>query len=147
MKITSKKQIIMMYVFTSLVYFMSYITRVNYNTILVEISSAENIPRSLLVLPLTASFVTYGFGQIISGWLGDKFDAFKVVSSGLLLSAVMNILLPLYPKPYAMNHSQVSRHKKAQFFRGSGYLVCSQYKASASLGVSILSVPCGLFVL
>ena len=46
-----------------------------------------------------------------------------------------------------LNHSQVSRHKKAQFFRGSGYLVCSQYKASASLGVSILSVPCGLFVL
>ena len=46
-----------------------------------------------------------------------------------------------------MNHSQVSRHKKAQFFRGSGYFVCSQYKASASLGVSILSVPCGLFVL
>lgn len=47
----------------------------------------------------------------------------------------------------SVNNSQVSRHKKAQFFRGSGYFVCSQYKASASLGVSILSVPCGLFVL
>ena len=97
MKITSKKQIIMMYVFTSLVYFMSYITRVNYNTILVEISSAENIPRSLLALPLTASFVTYGFGQIISGWLGDKFDAFKVVSSGLLSQP--RILCKVFTKP------------------------------------------------
>ena len=48
--------------------------------------------------------------------------------------------------PY-MNYSQVSRHKKAHFFRGAGYFVCSQYKASASFGVSILSVPCGLFVL
>ena len=47
----------------------------------------------------------------------------------------------------AMNYSQVSRHKKAHFFRGAGYFVCSQYKASASFGVSILSVPCGLFVL
>ena len=46
-----------------------------------------------------------------------------------------------------LNHSQVSRHKKAHFFRGAGYFVCSQYKASASFGVSILSVPCGLFVL
>ena len=46
-----------------------------------------------------------------------------------------------------VNHSQVSRHKKAHFFRGAGYFVCSQYKASASFGVSILSVPCGLFVL
>ena len=46
-----------------------------------------------------------------------------------------------------MNYSQVSRHKKAHFYRGAGYFVCSQYKASASFGVSILSVPCGLFVL
>ena len=46
-----------------------------------------------------------------------------------------------------VNYSQVSRHKKAHFFRGAGYFVCSQYKASASFGVSILSVPCGLFVL
>ena len=47
----------------------------------------------------------------------------------------------------AVNYSQVSRHKKAHFFRGAGYFVCSKYKASASFGVSILSVPCGLFVL
>ena len=46
-----------------------------------------------------------------------------------------------------LNYSQVSRHKKAHFFRRAGYFVCSQYKASASFGVSILSVPCGLFVL
>ena len=45
-----------------------------------------------------------------------------------------------------LNYSQVSRHKKA-FFRGAGYFVYSQYKASDSFGVSILSVPCGLFVL
>ena len=38
-----------------------------------------------------------------------------------------------------MNYSQVSRHKKAHFFKGAGYLVCSQYKASASFGVSILN--------
>ena len=50
-------------------------------------------------------------------------------------------------KENEVNYSQVSRHKKAHFFRGAGYFVCSQYKASASFGVSILSVPCGLFVL
>ena len=51
-----------------------------------------------------------------------------------------------YIKKIEVNYSQVSRHKKA-FFRGAGYFVYSQYKASASFGVSILSVPCGLFVL
>lgn len=41
-------------------------------------------------------------GQIISGWLGDKFDAFKLITIGLVLSAAMNVLLPLFPKPYIM---------------------------------------------
>ncbi|MCI9625657.1 MAG: MFS transporter [Clostridia bacterium] len=101
-KIIEKKQIVLMYIFASAVYFMSYTTRINYNTVLVEISTAESISRSLLALPLTASFITYGLGQIISGWLGDKFDAFKLITLGLVLSAVMNFLLPLFPKPYIM---------------------------------------------
>lgn len=101
-KITAKKQIVLMYFFAALVYFMSYITRVNYSTVLVEISTAENVSRSLLALPLTASFITYGFGQIISGWMGDKFDAFKLILSGLIMSAMMNILLPVFPNPYIM---------------------------------------------
>ena len=71
-KITTKSQIILMYIFASAVYFMSYTTRINYNTVLVEISTAESISRSLLALPLTASFITYGLGQIISGWLGTS---------------------------------------------------------------------------
>lgn len=101
-KITTKSQIALMYILASLVYFMSYITRVNYNTVLVEISTAESLSRSLLALPLTASFITYGFGQIISGWMGDKFDAFKLILFGLVLSALMNVLLPVFPKPYIM---------------------------------------------
>lgn len=73
-KITVRSRIVLMYIIAAAVYFMSYTTRINYNTVLVEISTAESISRSLLALPLTASFITYGLGQIISGWLGDKFD-------------------------------------------------------------------------
>lgn len=101
-KITAKGQIVLMYIFASVVYFMSYITRINYSTVLVEISTAENLSRSLLALPLTASFITYGLGQIISGWFGDRTDPFKLISLGLFLSALMNILLPVFPKPYIM---------------------------------------------
>lgn len=101
-KIIEKKQIVLMYIFASAVYFMSYFTRINYNTVLVEISTAENILHSLLALPLTASFITYGLGQTISGWLGDKVDPFRLISLGLGLSALMNILLPIFPKLYVM---------------------------------------------
>ena len=49
-KITTKSQIILMYIFASAVYFMSYTTRINYNTVLVEISTAESIsPKSACV--------------------------------------------------------------------------------------------------
>ena len=101
-KITLKKHIIMMCIIASSVYFTSYITRVNYNTVLVEISSDENILRSLLALPLTASFITYGLGQIISGCLGDRYDPFHLIFIGLAMSALMNILLPIFPSPYLM---------------------------------------------
>lgn len=101
-KITAKSQIVLMYIFASAVYFMSYITRINYSVVLVEISTAENISRRLLALPLTASFITYGLGQVISGWLGDKGDPLRLVSAGLFLSVLMNLLMPFFPKPYIM---------------------------------------------
>lgn len=101
-KIINHKQVVTMYAVASLVYFMSYLTRVDYNTVLVEISSAEQIQRSLLSLPLTASFIIYGFGQIVSGWMGDRFNPFKLIQCGLMLSACMNVLLPLIPNPHLM---------------------------------------------
>ena len=77
--------------------------------------------------------------------LNDYFE--KYVTLDMLDEQCMRYTNQIEMRKVGVNHSQVSRHKKAQFFRGSGYFVCSQYKASASLGVSILSVPCGLFVL
>lgn len=101
-KISGNRQIVLMYIFVSAVYFVSYITRINYNAVLVEISTEESIPRSLLALPLTASFITYGLGQVVSGWLGDRLDAFKLIAFGLMLSALMNFLLPLFLYPQIM---------------------------------------------
>ena len=55
-----------------------------------------------ITLPKVNHATTHRFGQIISGWLGDKFDAFKLITIGLVLSAAMNVLLPLFPEPYIM---------------------------------------------
>ena len=102
-KITLKKHIIMMCIIASSVYFTSYITRVNYNTVLVEISSDENILRSLLALPLTASFITYGLGQIISGCLGDRYDPFHRENPRFCVNLIFGLHKPfikLYQNPY-----------------------------------------------
>ena len=75
-------------------YTFSYMTRVNFGAIISEIAVDTQIPKSLLSLALTGSFITYGAGQLISGILGDGFRPKALVFLGLVLSSLMNILIP-----------------------------------------------------
>jgi len=83
-------------------YFISYLTRVNYSTILSEMERATGFSKDALSLALTGSFITYGAGQLVSGILGDLISPKKLLAAGIGLSTVMNILLPLYPNPWWM---------------------------------------------
>lgn len=94
-KLQSKKDINRLALLFSVTYMVSYITRINFATVISEIGAATNIPKSLLSIPLTGSFITYGAGQIVSGICGDKFSAKKLVSCGLLVTTLMNFLIPL----------------------------------------------------
>ena len=86
----------------SATYFISYLSRKNYATIIVEMESATGISESALSLAVTGSFITYGVGQIISGIFGDRISPKKLVSLGLLTTALMNFMIPLFENPYAM---------------------------------------------
>lgn len=79
----------------SMAYMISYMTRINYGAVVSEMEQAMNMPKSALSVALTGSFITYGFGQVISGICGDKFSPKRLVAGGLLLSSFMNLLLPL----------------------------------------------------
>lgn len=86
----------------SLTYMISYITRVSYGTVISEIEKNTHIAKSLLAHGLTGSFITYGAGQIISGILGDRFSAKRLISCGLALTTMMNILIPFSHSPLAL---------------------------------------------
>ncbi len=73
-----------------LVYFTSYVARLNYSVVLIDISHSLNITNSLASLPVSLSYITYGAGQLIAGYLGDKFDSTKVITAGLILTSLMN---------------------------------------------------------
>ncbi|MBP3337711.1 MAG: MFS transporter [Clostridia bacterium] len=83
-------------------YMVSYITRINYGAVIAEMVIAENILKSTLSLAVTGSFITYGTGQLVSGFLGDRLQPKKLVFSGLFVTCLMNFLIPLCPSPYAM---------------------------------------------
>ncbi|MBQ8898078.1 MAG: MFS transporter [Clostridia bacterium] len=84
-----------------LVYFASYLTRKNYSVVMSEIIISENITNSQGSLAVTLSLISYGFGQIISGILGDKFKPQRVVLLGLIFSAIFNVALPFCPDTWS----------------------------------------------
>lgn len=82
-----------------LVYFASYVTRINYGAVISEIVFTEGIAKSSASLAVTSSFITYGIGQLFSGYLGDKINPKKLIFLGLLSSSLFNLLLPLCLSP------------------------------------------------
>ena len=86
----------------SCTYMVSYITRINYGAIISEMEAATAFPRNLLSMALTGSFITYGIGQIVSGFLGDRFSPKGMITCGLSVTILMNLLVPLCRDPYQM---------------------------------------------
>lgn len=78
-----------------LVYFASYVTRINYGAVISEITASEGIPKTAASAAVTCSFITYGIGQVVSGYAGDKMNPKRLIFFGLFSSSVLNLLLPL----------------------------------------------------
>ncbi len=90
-KLTDKKKVGYLTFLCTIAYFVSYISRINLSAVMVEAVSSGFSPKQTAALALTVCSVTYGGGQVISGWLGDRFKPQNVMFSGFLLTAAMNI--------------------------------------------------------
>ena len=101
-KITDKKQVLSASLLFMFLYLISYVTRINYGAVISEICAAENMQKSLVSLALTMSAVTYGTGQLISGFLGDRSNPKRLIFGGLLLTAATNLIIPVCTSPYQM---------------------------------------------
>lgn len=102
MKTATQRQARLLTMLFTVTYMVSYMTRINYGTIVSEMERDMQISKSLLSMALTGSFITYGAGQIISGICGDRFSPKKLVTYGLGLSVCMNLLIPVCRGPWQM---------------------------------------------
>lgn len=100
--LTNKKDINRLAFLFAVTYMISYLTRINYGAIIAEMEYATGLSKSMLSMALTGSFITYGVGQIISGICGDKFSPKRLISCGLIVSVLMNFLIPICQNPYQM---------------------------------------------
>lgn len=94
-KLTSRQSVRSLTMLLTAVYFVSYLTRVNYGAVVSEIVAVEGIRKSAASLALTGSAVTYGAGQLVSGCLGDRIEPRRMVCCGLCITIAMNLAVPL----------------------------------------------------
>ena len=78
-----------------LIYFASYLTRLDYGAALAEIILDLEISKESAILAVTGSFITYGVGQLFSGALGDRFSPRRIIALGLTATSLCNIAVAL----------------------------------------------------
>jgi len=79
----------------SAVYFTSYISRINYGAVIEAVVKDTGILRENAGLVSTTAFFTYGIGQLISGFIGDKIRPRLLIVIGMSVTAVCNIIMPI----------------------------------------------------
>ena len=94
-KLTDKRKCRQLILLCAVAYFVSYLTRLNYAAVVAEFIAESGLPKATAVLPVTALSITYGVGQLISGYLGDRIRPRHIMTGGFAITTVMNLLMPL----------------------------------------------------
>ena len=77
----------------TLVYFASYVMRINFAVMIVKICSEMNLNKSDLSVVLVGLTISYGVGQVVSGMLGDKIKPTDLLFFGVCAAALCNVAM------------------------------------------------------
>lgn len=83
-------------------YFSTYIGRQNYTAVMAEIIRSEGFLNQTCGLVGTGFFICYGAGQLLSGYLGDRWNPCYMIFAGISISAAVNILMGFLTSPDTM---------------------------------------------
>lgn len=92
-KLRDRKQVRRFFVICWVVYFATYIGRLNYSASLSAIIASEGFTKSQAGVIGTGFFFAYGVGQLISGFLGDHVSPRYMISAGLIFSGASNLAM------------------------------------------------------
>lgn len=90
-KLTDKRKVSALIWLCTLAYFISYVSRINLSAALVEVANSGFAAKTTAALALTVCSVTYGAGQIISGYLGDRCKPQNLIRTGFVITACTNL--------------------------------------------------------
>lgn len=83
-------------------YFSTYICRLNYSAVMPELSASGLFSETQIASVLSAFFIFYGLGQIVSGSLGDRYSPQKMIFYGVMISGLSNIAIFFLYQNYYM---------------------------------------------
>ncbi len=83
-------------------YFASYFSRKTFAVVMVNMLESGVVERDIAGIIGTALFIFYGAGQLISGYMGDRLPPKYLMFSGLMVSALCNLLMPILQNQYLM---------------------------------------------
>ena len=89
-KIVDRKKVNSLVLLCAMAYFISYFSRVNLSAALVEVINSGFAGKKTAALALTVCSITYGAGQIISGFLGDRFKPQNLILTGFAITTLAN---------------------------------------------------------
>ena len=75
-----------------LTYASFYLCRVNISIALPKIMQEFGFTKTNMGMVMTSLFALYAIGQFINGQLGDRLNSRKIITIGLLVSAVLNLI-------------------------------------------------------
>ena len=78
------------------IYFASFITRINFAAVMVEIINKTGHTTDAISPVLVGIAISYGLGQVINGWIGDKIKPQNLILCGLVIATLMNFVLPVF---------------------------------------------------
>ena len=87
----TNKQYIRLTFLCTAVYFISYVSRINLAAVMVDLVQTGFTTKQTAALALTLCSIAYGAGQILSGWLGDRFKPQNIILVGFFLTSAMNL--------------------------------------------------------
>lgn len=99
---STKKRAILITALCSFVYFTSYFARKDFAAVMAGMLEADVIDKTVGGFISMALFICYGIGQLISGYLADKFKPQLIISAGLLTTCLCNLALPFAYSGYIM---------------------------------------------
>ncbi|MCA0757059.1 MFS transporter [Paenibacillus sp. N4] len=85
-----------------LVYFVSYMTRINYGVAISEIADSLRISNQLAGMAVIGGFVAYGIGQPVFGLIGDRVKPRYMITAGLAATAACNFVISFIDDIYGM---------------------------------------------